>query len=233
MFAYSNFNQPINNWNVNNVTNMYRMFRNAQSFDQDISSWNVSNVKTHKNFSDWGRLEEQNNPFTQNTDNLGDTNSSNPTGKELLQGAGNENGAIDVNQWHGEGMSYGNDRHTLVDNGITYLGANPLSDNGGMYQAISTEVGKTYKVTATLIGANHYKPNELHDFTLGSSYISVDTDRPTPDSETLESTHVIGNTPTIVEIVFDAVSTTTYISLRSDKAFRYPKASRISVKEVQ
>ena len=39
------FNQPLNNWNVSNVTNMYGMFNNAESFNQLLNNWNVSNVK--------------------------------------------------------------------------------------------------------------------------------------------------------------------------------------------
>lgn len=118
-------------------------------------------------------------------------------GNELVYGGGNDNGAIDTSKWHGEGMSYQGDVHTLVDNGITYLGGVPLDGGkGGIYQAISTQVGKTYKVTATLIGANHYKPNELHDFTLGSSYVTVDASKPTPTSTPLTSTALVtGNTP--------------------------------------
>ncbi len=38
------FNQPINNWDVSNVTNMYGMFWNADHFDQPLDSWDVSNV---------------------------------------------------------------------------------------------------------------------------------------------------------------------------------------------
>jgi len=37
------FNQPIGNWNVNNVTNMNQMF-SASGFNQDIGNWNTSNV---------------------------------------------------------------------------------------------------------------------------------------------------------------------------------------------
>jgi surface protein len=40
----TNFNEPINSWNVSNVTDMAGMFTNAPSFNQDLSSWNVSNV---------------------------------------------------------------------------------------------------------------------------------------------------------------------------------------------
>jgi surface protein len=40
----SSFNQPLNNWNVSNVTNMAYMFAGCSSFNQPLSSWDVSNV---------------------------------------------------------------------------------------------------------------------------------------------------------------------------------------------
>ena len=41
----TSFNQPIGNWDVSNVENMYRMFSGATSFNQPIGDWKVSNVK--------------------------------------------------------------------------------------------------------------------------------------------------------------------------------------------
>jgi surface protein len=35
------FNQPLNSWNVSNVTNMKGMFYGAISFNQDISYWKL------------------------------------------------------------------------------------------------------------------------------------------------------------------------------------------------
>ena len=40
----TSFNADLSNWDVSNVTNMTQMFWNANSFNQDISNWNVSNV---------------------------------------------------------------------------------------------------------------------------------------------------------------------------------------------
>ena len=46
MFSGStNFNSPINLWNVENVTDMILMFFGASSFNQEIGSWNVGNVR--------------------------------------------------------------------------------------------------------------------------------------------------------------------------------------------
>jgi surface protein len=40
--GYSNFNQPIGNWDVSNVTSFSNLFRNARSFNQELNSWDVS-----------------------------------------------------------------------------------------------------------------------------------------------------------------------------------------------
>ena len=39
----TSFNQPLNKWNVSNVTDMYSMFAVAKSFNQPLNNWNVSN----------------------------------------------------------------------------------------------------------------------------------------------------------------------------------------------
>ena len=40
----TSFNQPLDKWNVSNVTDMYNMFNEASSFNQPLNNWNVSNV---------------------------------------------------------------------------------------------------------------------------------------------------------------------------------------------
>ena len=47
MFSFypaTSFNQPLNKWNVSNVTDMAWMFDAARSFNQPLNNWNVSNV---------------------------------------------------------------------------------------------------------------------------------------------------------------------------------------------
>lgn len=49
MFSNSVFNQPLTNWErvgstVGNVTNMFKMFRNATAFNSSLADWNVSSV---------------------------------------------------------------------------------------------------------------------------------------------------------------------------------------------
>lgn len=43
LFYESQFNQPIENWDVNSVTSMHAMFTGTV-FNQDISDWDVSSV---------------------------------------------------------------------------------------------------------------------------------------------------------------------------------------------
>ena len=40
----SAFNQPLNDWQVDNVTNMMAMFHGAKSFNQPLNDWRVDNV---------------------------------------------------------------------------------------------------------------------------------------------------------------------------------------------
>ena len=40
----SAFNQPLNDWRVDNVRNMMAMFCGASSFNQPIGGWRVNNV---------------------------------------------------------------------------------------------------------------------------------------------------------------------------------------------
>ena len=57
------FNQPLNSWNVSNVTNMRHMFRGAESFNQPLNSWNVSNVNNRRGmFTGATLMQERNKP---------------------------------------------------------------------------------------------------------------------------------------------------------------------------
>jgi len=43
-YQASLFNQPLDNWDVSNVTNMRGMFAFTSAFNQPLNSWNISNV---------------------------------------------------------------------------------------------------------------------------------------------------------------------------------------------
>ncbi len=45
-YQASAFNQPLNSWDVSNVTNMNSMFSDASVFNQPLNSWNTKNVIT-------------------------------------------------------------------------------------------------------------------------------------------------------------------------------------------
>ena len=40
----SAFNQPLNDWRVDKVTNMHEMFKGAKSFNQPLNDWRVNDV---------------------------------------------------------------------------------------------------------------------------------------------------------------------------------------------
>lgn len=53
MFAYAfNFNQPLNEWDVSNVTNMGYMFQEASKFNQPLDAWNVRRVRDFRSMFD-------------------------------------------------------------------------------------------------------------------------------------------------------------------------------------
>jgi len=47
----TSFNQPLNNWYVKNITDMYGMFMGATSFNQDLHTWNTQSFVSGGNFA--------------------------------------------------------------------------------------------------------------------------------------------------------------------------------------
>ena len=46
MFCFArSFNQPLDNWNVSNVTDMNNMFNDVTFFNHPLNNWNVSKVE--------------------------------------------------------------------------------------------------------------------------------------------------------------------------------------------
>ncbi len=150
-------------------------------------------------------------------------------GAELVQGGGNDNGAINKSDWIELGVLYG--IKTRLYNNNTFLYPNQKNNNGGCYQAIPTVVGKQYNVSAILLGTDANR-NEIFSSS-SASYITIDSSAPTPNGVPDHLTNMVtGNTETVETFIFTATSTTSYISLRSTKAYNYPNARAISVKEV-
>jgi len=57
------FNQPLNNWDVSSVTEMFYMFNYASAFNQDISNWCVTIIVSEPTyFSTSSPLSESNKP---------------------------------------------------------------------------------------------------------------------------------------------------------------------------
>jgi hypothetical protein len=107
----------------------------------------------------------------------------------------------------------------------------PQAAGTGMYQEIVLVTGKRYRVSAELIGADNV--NDKNNFELGSSYVSIEDHKPVEKSIPIaHSEKVIGNTPKKVIFDFNTTKETNYISLRGDRAYKYPTAFFISVKEL-
>ena len=47
-FASSNYNQPLNNWDTSNVSQIQRMFKQNTVFNQPLNNWDTSNVITFR-----------------------------------------------------------------------------------------------------------------------------------------------------------------------------------------
>lgn len=47
-FAFSSFNSPVDEWNIQSVTNLNEMFHGASNFNQNMTGWNTSNVQSFK-----------------------------------------------------------------------------------------------------------------------------------------------------------------------------------------
>ena len=56
------FNQPIDKWDVSNVTDMKEMFMMSKAFNQPIEKWNVSNVTSMKQMFKNAKSFKQNFP---------------------------------------------------------------------------------------------------------------------------------------------------------------------------
>jgi surface protein len=65
------FNQPISDWDVSNVIDMYGMFFNAKSFNQPIGNWDVFNVENMNcMFNEAKSFNQDLSKWQINTDNI-------------------------------------------------------------------------------------------------------------------------------------------------------------------
>jgi len=149
-------------------------------------------------------------------------------GPELIYGAGNDNGVINTQSW----IPFGDNSLVLTRTYSihTYLYAVARIADAGIYQAFPTITGRTYQVSATLLGADAGMNAEF----INDSYITVSNNVPTTTKSNLitESSFVTGATETVVTFTFTAQSTTSYLAVRSDTPWYYGNARAISVKEI-
>jgi hypothetical protein len=65
MFKNANsFNQPLNNWNVENVESTDRMFENAIQFNQDLSGWRLNNIRNNTLMFNGSAITEEHKPLS-------------------------------------------------------------------------------------------------------------------------------------------------------------------------
>ncbi|MCF6243418.1 MAG: BspA family leucine-rich repeat surface protein [Sulfurovum sp.] len=151
-------------------------------------------------------------------------------GVELIYNANNENGifrsSIDKDnkqEWKGSFYMRRNYKDKLYL--LTGNEKHPY-----IYQAFETIEGETYRVKATLIGADT-SSDENFD---GASIIAISNTLPKfyGVNEMLQSKSITGDTPIEEVFTFVAKSPLTYVILRGDTAWRNPHLYSLSVKNV-
>jgi hypothetical protein len=104
--------------------------------------------------------------------------------------------------------------HSRLYNNSRFIYATPKEKGAGAYQEFNTEIGKTYKVSAILIGSD---TNRLKNFN-GYSYLTISDKKPTASKVNVysESEKVLGGVEKEVNFIFTATSAKTSLALRSD-----------------
>ena len=140
----------------------------------------------------------------------------------------NEQATLDKSKWSYFGNTYGKQSRTY--NGNLFIYSTPKDIGSGIYQKISTEIGREYEVTAILIGSDTNRKEQFN----GESYLTISSAFPTQGKNSVfeESEHVTGAIETKVSFRFTAISSKTYLALRSDRSWHYASARAISVKVV-
>ncbi len=242
IFYGSKFNQNISSWDVSNVVDMSLMFNysalSTPNYDALLQGWSQLDLQPNVTLDaeDIKYSEESSEARQSLIDTFGwtindaglDTNSLN-LGQELIRGGGTEGEEVYAGEWSPVGKTY--HPQTRTYNGKKYIYSAPKEYFGGLYQSFPTKVGKTYLVSAILLGADVNR-NELFN---SPSYITVESTLPITyptGSPTLKHNGVMGSTEQRVSYEFTATSTTSYISIRSANAWHYANARAISVKEM-
>ncbi len=132
--------------------------------------------------------------------------------------------------WLTFGEVYKNRAYARVYNNEQYIYVATINADSGLYRSFRTEVGKTYQVSAELLGADI---NRNENF-LSNSYVTVSSATPVKDKRRViaSSSYVSGGEKVNIAFTFVATSTTSYIAIRSDSNWQYASARAVSVKEL-
>ena len=147
--------------------------------------------------------------------------------KELLKGGGSNTSDVNKKKWYGFGGTYGQQSRNY--RGKKFLYSTPKNNGAGLYQPFSTKIGKTYTVSAILIGTDTNRKKRFN----GTSYLTISSQRPRNNGAYViaESSKISGSKEREVKFSFTARSRTYYIALRSNQRYKYANGRAISIKE--
>lgn len=133
-FFNSVFNQPLNNWDLSNCTNVASIFNNASAWNQDISAWDVSSVQNFGGFNTLGNNTNMN-------ISLWDTSSATNMGAMFRNSFGTFN--EDLSAWNVSGVT----SFSLMFSECPAFNANLSAWNVGSATNFSTMFGNNLSQT--------------------------------------------------------------------------------------
>ena len=141
------------------------------------------------------------------------------------------NKSLSNSKWKSFGNVWGNSTYIRSYEAEEYIYVATAIANSGSYKSFATEVGKTYRVSAELIGAD---VNRDENF-VANSYLTVSDNIPTKEGThvLVTSEYVTGGEKVSIVFTFVATETTSYVALRSDTNWQYANARAIAVEEVR
>jgi len=137
--------------------------------------------------------------------------------------------------WNTFGEIWSDRTYTRTYNGEKYTYVPTKTAGSGAYKSVTTEVGKTYRVSGELIGADVNRDEEF----VANTYLTVTNSVPQQSIPVVGKDGVLafesqtGGSKTTKTITFVATSTTSYISVRSDRDWKYANARALSVKKIE